>query len=175
MNEVSLQDTLKQHQKPVIVEVWASWCGPCRQMAPVVERLAAEYAGRIDVVKVNAGEQHELVRQLHVSSIPAVVAYQNGQEVARRSGVQTQAMLAELFDAVASGTPPAPGRVHRTDRLLRLAASLVLLVLAWINGFSLPLLVVAAAVFFSAVHDRCPLWQAVQPRVLEAIKARKSG
>lgn len=175
MQDVTTLEQVTHAGTAVIVDVWAPWCAPCRQMTPLIEQLASEYAGRVTVIKINADEHLDLARQLHVSSIPTLLAYRQGQEVLRRSGAQSRAMLVEIFEAVAAGSPLKAGRIHSPDRWLRLFTSLALLVLAIINGFSPLLLLAAGIVFFSAVHDRCPLWQAIRPRLQAAIKTRSAG
>lgn len=71
---------------PVLVDVWAPWCGPCRQVAPVVEQLSREYAGRLKVVKVNADVSPQVSQRHAITGIPALLLYAHGAEVDRRVG-----------------------------------------------------------------------------------------
>lgn len=71
-----------------LVDFWADWCGPCRMLAPLVDQLAGEYAGKVLVGKVNVDEEPELARRFGVMSIPTVVVLKNGQEVDRLVGVR---------------------------------------------------------------------------------------
>ena len=65
--------------KPVVVDFWATWCGPCRMLAPVIEEIANEYAGKVKVGKVNVDDERELALEYGVSSIPTVMVFQNGE------------------------------------------------------------------------------------------------
>lgn len=64
---------------PVLVDLWAPWCGPCRALAPTLERLAAEYAGRLKVVKVNTDDNRELATHLNIQAIPTLILYDGGK------------------------------------------------------------------------------------------------
>lgn len=73
--------------KPVLVDFWATWCMPCRMLAPTVEEVAEELDGRVIVGKVNVDEAPELARKYRVSSIPTLIVFENGEEVRRSVGV----------------------------------------------------------------------------------------
>ncbi len=78
---------------PVVVDLWAPWCGPCRMVSPVLSELAAELAGRIKLVKVNVDESPQLQRRFGVQSIPTLLILRNGTEVARQVGAPPAASL----------------------------------------------------------------------------------
>src|SRR5512139_2039650 len=99
MNENDFFARVKQNPRPVVVDFWAPWCGPCRAIEPVVKKLGADYAGRVDVWKVNADEQPDVLRSLRIFGIPTLVAFNQGQEVARRTGVASPGTLSTLFEA----------------------------------------------------------------------------
>ena len=78
---------------PVVVDFWATWCGPCRMLAPVVAQLAEKYEGQIKVGKVNVDDEAELAAQFEVSAIPTIVLIKDGKVAARTMGYQSLAQL----------------------------------------------------------------------------------
>ncbi len=80
---------------PILVDFWAPWCGPCRSLAPVLERVASELSPEIRVVKVNIDEAPQLAQRLNISSIPTLAVFRRGRELARNVGGMPQAALAQ--------------------------------------------------------------------------------
>jgi thioredoxin 1 len=85
--------TLKTAAKPVLVDFWADWCGPCKMIAPVLEQLADEQQGKALIAKVNIDESPELADRFGITTIPTMVVFKSGQPVKRLQGVQSKPTL----------------------------------------------------------------------------------
>lgn len=88
-----------QHDKPVIVDFWAEWCGPCRQVSPILEEIAGEHADKITVVKLNVDENPRTAADYGVTSIPTMNVYQGGQVVKSIIGAKPKALLLKDLEA----------------------------------------------------------------------------
>jgi thioredoxin len=80
---------------PVLVDMWAPWCGPCRMLAPTIEQLAADMAGRVKVAKLNVDENQQTAARFNISGIPAMLIFKNGREVDRIVGLAPKPLIEE--------------------------------------------------------------------------------
>ena len=85
-------------KEPVLVDFWASWCGPCKMLSPVIDELAEEYAGRVKVVKVNVDDEGALALKYDVMTIPTVMIFKNGELLERVSGAYPKAHFEEMLN-----------------------------------------------------------------------------
>ncbi len=97
ITDENFETQVLQAKTPVLVDFWASWCGPCRMLAPVIDELAQEFDGKLTVGKINVDEQGALAAQYGIMSIPSVFLFQNGQVIERLVGVRPKAELTELI------------------------------------------------------------------------------
>jgi len=90
-----------QNSKPVVVDYWAEWCGPCRMVAPVLEEIASEHSDKIEVVKLNIDENPKVAQRYQIMAIPTMSVFHNGEVVKQIVGAKPKAaLLADLADYV---------------------------------------------------------------------------
>lgn len=90
------------HEGTVLVDFWAPWCGPCRMVGPVVEQIAAEYAGRAKVGKLNTDEASDIASRYGIRSIPTLLFFKNGEMVQQLVGAYPKGKITEKLDAALS-------------------------------------------------------------------------
>ena len=93
----NFEQEILHSSKPVLLDFWASWCGPCRMAAPILEQVSADAEGRALIGKVNIEEEPELTEQFGVTNIPTFVVVKNGQAVQKAVGLQDRAALLKML------------------------------------------------------------------------------
>lgn len=88
LNEKNFEEEVIKSEKPVLIDFWASWCGPCRMMSPVVDQIAEEMQDEVKVCKINIDEEENLAVKYNVMSIPTFIVFKEGREAGRSVGVQ---------------------------------------------------------------------------------------
>lgn len=97
LNKDNFEKEVMEANVPVLIDFWASWCGPCRMMSPVIEKIAEEMGDKLKVCKVNIDENHELAEKYEIMTIPAFIVMKNGAEAGRTIGVQPKEDILKLI------------------------------------------------------------------------------
>ncbi len=103
LTDGNFKETIGSADIPVMVDFWASWCGPCKMMGPIVERVAEKYQGKIKMAKINIDDSRTMATELGVMNIPTFIFFKGGKEVSRLSGAVPERELAKRVDEVIGG------------------------------------------------------------------------
>ena len=95
----TFEQEVLQSQTPVLVDYWAEWCGPCKMIAPVLDQIATDYAGRLKVAKLNIDENPKTPQRFNVRGIPTLILFKNGQVEGQKVGALRKSDLAAFLDS----------------------------------------------------------------------------
>ena len=98
LNDSIFEEKVLKSDKPVLVDFWAEWCGPCRMVGPVVEELAVDYDGKVNFVKVNVDQAGELASKYNVFSIPTLILLHKGEVIAQQVGAGSKEVYQNMID-----------------------------------------------------------------------------
>ncbi|MCX2681088.1 thioredoxin [Galbibacter sp. EGI 63066] len=100
ITDATFDEVVLKSDKPVLVDFWAAWCGPCRMVGPIIEQLSEEYEGKAVVGKVDVDANQEFAAKYGVRNIPTVLVFQNGEVVGRQVGVAPKNSYSEAIDSL---------------------------------------------------------------------------
>ncbi len=97
LNGKNFEEEVLKSTKSVLIDFWASWCGPCKMMSPVIDEIADDLKGEVKVCKINIDEEQSLAVKYNVMSIPTFIVFKNGKEIARSVGVQDKSEIVNML------------------------------------------------------------------------------
>ncbi|WP_295856386.1 thioredoxin TrxA [uncultured Xylophilus sp.] len=98
ISDASFDADVLQADKPVLVDYWAEWCGPCRQIAPILDEVSATYQDKLQIAKMNVDENREIPAKFGIRGIPTLMLFKNGQLAAQKVGALNKAQLTAFLD-----------------------------------------------------------------------------
>ncbi|CAN5538110.1 thioredoxin [soil metagenome] len=102
VTDASFQSDVLEHDKPIMVDFWAEWCGPCRAVSPILDAIAAEHSEKLDIVKLNVDDNPQTAEKYGITSIPAMFVFEKGEVVKRVIGAKPKpALEADLAEFLA--------------------------------------------------------------------------
>ncbi len=172
MNKKELVERSIRSSKPIVVEFWAPWCAPCKVMAPALERTAQTYVDSVDLVRINADEHTQTVKDFSILGIPTIVVLSHGQETTRHTGSLNEEQLNTLFQGAATNQeiliPPST-----FQRISRIISGLALIIYGYFWGSGIYLYPIGGILLFSAFYDRCPVFRMLFPKFKSFFRSRK--
>lgn len=100
LNAENYEQEVLNANKPVLIDFWAPWCGPCRMLTPIIEEIANEYEGKAKICKFNTDENQQFVSQFGIRGIPTMIIFKDGQEVKRLVGLRQKPEIADVLDSL---------------------------------------------------------------------------
>lgn len=171
MKQSAFEFKLRKNPRPVVVEFWAPWCGPCKMMAPSLKKAEQEFAGKVDLWRINADEYAELIRSMGIRGIPAMIGYNKGAEISRKTGAMTADNVMGFFKAVAENKAFSR-TLSWVERIMRIVPAIIILVLGWLNGPNFWIIALGALILFSAFYDRCSICKEIGAQFREMVKRK---
>lgn len=98
VTDASFEESVIKSDKPVLVDFWAPWCGPCKMVTPVLEELSGEYGDKLKIVKVNVDDNHETAARYGIRSIPSLLLFKSGEVVSTKVGALSKAQLVGFLE-----------------------------------------------------------------------------
>ena len=98
VSDASFSEDVLQSDLPVLVDYWAAWCGPCKAIAPILDEIAEQYAGRVTIAKLNVDENPETAAKFGIRGIPTLMLFKNGQPTETKVGALSKTQLQEFLD-----------------------------------------------------------------------------
>lgn len=98
LTDSNFKKEVLESETPVVVDFWATWCGPCRMVAPVIEEIAQEYAGKVKVGKVDVDENSRIASEFGIMSIPTIMIFKNGKVMKQMVGALSKGQLKAMID-----------------------------------------------------------------------------
>jgi thioredoxin 1 len=103
VTEATFEEKVLRNDKPVLVDFWAEWCGPCHAVAPVLDKIASEREGELEIVKVNIDEEQGIAQRYGIASIPTILLFKDGEPAAAAIGAQPKGSLERQLGLVEAG------------------------------------------------------------------------
>ena len=99
VSDASFEQDVLQSSKPVLVDFWAEWCGPCKMIAPILEEVAKDYEDRLQIVKINVDENQDVPAKFGIRGIPTLILFKNGANAAQKVGALSKSQLTAFIDS----------------------------------------------------------------------------
>lgn len=100
VNDSNFDNLVMQAERPVVVDFWATWCGPCRMISPIVDQMAEKFAGKVDIFKCNVDDSSDAPSKFGIRNIPTILFFKNGEMVDRHVGAISQADLEKKIESL---------------------------------------------------------------------------